>query len=134
MFEARYGHSINQARTTLGAAVTSAADQVAALIDEHSVVRPGEPGRLLSLTRKLGAHQSELRAAVNAYPLALAMDTNGRPDKAGEALARLMATLEHVLVFYRNLENVPEHLRGQAHRDLEGLTRDALSVQAMFDQ
>ncbi|HZA16776.1 MAG TPA: hypothetical protein VE645_07750 [Pseudonocardiaceae bacterium] len=66
----------------------------------------------------LAEHHAALQRAVQAYPLALAVDTDDRPDKLGSELAGLMGYVQYVLVLYHNLADVPDHMRAQAHRDL----------------
>ncbi|MQA86810.1 MAG: hypothetical protein GEV03_19810 [Streptosporangiales bacterium] len=67
---------------------------------------------------RLAEHHATLQGAVQAYPLALAVDTDGRPDRLGSELAGLMGYLQHVLVLYHNLADIPDHMRAQANRDL----------------
>lgn len=59
------------------------------------------------------------------YPLAVAVDTAGRPDKLGQERARLAAAASHVLVFYHGLDRIPERFSGQAQTDLYAVQRAA---------
>ena len=104
------------ARAELGAAVAVAAGRIADVLDRHPVL-PG-PYPLTGVLRELAAQQAALQGALEAYPLALAMDEDGRPDPLGPDLAGLMGQVLYVLVLYRNLEDIPDRLRVQAHRNL----------------
>ena len=58
---------------------------------------------------------------MEAYPLALAVDEAGRPDALGPNLAGLIAYVQHTLVLYHNLPDLPDRLRVQAHRNLSAV-------------
>lgn len=134
MFDSRYGHSIAKARDDLATAVAPAADRIVGLLRDTTVIRSRESDQLTPVMSELTQCQGEIRAAVDRYPLSLAIDTDDRVDPLGAELARLLATLEYVRVFYHHLTGIPERLRSQAHRDLEGLARDANSVLAVLGQ
>lgn len=108
---------MDNARAQLVAAVADAARQIAAVLDQNPVRGTG-PYPLAEVHRQLTEHHAALQRAVQAYPRALAVDTDGRPDKLGSELAGLMGYVQHVLVLYHNLADVPDHMRVQAHRDL----------------
>jgi hypothetical protein len=128
MFDARYGDAIRTARAELETALAVQATRIAEF-EPRALIR--EPG-LLHVLEQLAECQTGLRNALGKWPLAVAVDTDGRRDRLGPALAELMATLEWVLVFYRNLDRVPEPMRGDAHRRWEGLVRDANGVLALL--
>ncbi len=108
---------MDNARAHLAAAVAGAARQIAAVLDQNPI-RGNGPYPMTEVHRQLAEHHAVLQRAVQAYPLALAVGTDGRPDKLGAELAGLMSYLQHLLVLYHNLTDVPDHMRAQAHRDL----------------
>jgi hypothetical protein len=77
-------------RTQLVAAVADTARQIAAVLDQNPI-RGRAPYPLAEVHRQLAEQHAALQRAVQAHPLALAVDTNGRPDKLGSELAGLMA-------------------------------------------
>jgi hypothetical protein len=99
-----------------GAAVAGAASRIAEVLDRHPVL-PG-PYPLPEVLRELAAQQAALQDALEAYPLALAVGEDGRPDPLGPDLASLMGQVLYVLVLFHNLEDIPDRLRVQAHRNL----------------
>ena len=99
--------------------MAGAAREIAALLDRHPVL-PG-PFPLPEVLRELAAQQAVLQRAVEAYPLALAVDEAGRPDALGPNLAGLIAYVQHTLVLYHNLPDLPDRLRVQAHRNLSAV-------------
>jgi hypothetical protein len=113
------GETGRDERARLDAAVAGAAREIAALLDQHPV-RPG-PFPLPEVLRELAAQQAVLQRAVEAYPLALAVDEAGRPDPLGPNLAGLIAYVQHTLVLYHNLPDLPDRLRVQAHRNLSAV-------------
>jgi hypothetical protein len=98
------------------AAVAGAASRIAEVLDRHPVL-PG-PYPLTEVLRELAAQQAALQDALEAYPLALAVGEDGRPDPLGPELAALMGQVLYVLVLFHNLEDIPDRLRVQAHRNL----------------
>lgn len=62
---------------------------------------------------------------VRDYPLAVTVNTQGRPDKLSQELARLAAAASHVLVFYHGLDRIPERVSGQAQTNLYAVQRAA---------
>lgn len=87
------------------------------------------PYPLADVHQQLVEHQAALQAAVDAYPLAIAVDPDtGRPDPICQPLADLAATLTRVLIRWRHLTDIAAPVRSEAHRDLDGLTRDAHSL------
>jgi hypothetical protein len=111
---------MDNARAQLAAAVADAASRIAAVLDQNPV-RGKDPYPLTEVHRQLAEHHAALQCAVRAYPLALAVNTDGRPDKLGSELAGLMSYVQHVLVLYHNLADVPDHMRAQTHRDLSAI-------------
>nr|BFF04886.1 hypothetical protein GCM10020241_65610 [Streptoalloteichus tenebrarius] len=67
---------------------------------------------------ELAEHHASLHQAVRECPVALAVDAHGRPDRLGADVAGLLGYVQHVLVLYHNLDDLPDHMRAQANRDL----------------
>ena len=129
MFEQRYGKQISNARAELAAAVRPGAEQVAALLRETSVSRTPAPYPLGRVRDEFAGHNAVLMAAVQAYPLALAINTaTGNPDRLGDTLATLISGITHTVVLYRGLDTLPDTLFGRVHRELEGLVTTANAV------
>lgn len=128
MFETRYGAAVAAARGVFVADVLAAAGKIVAVLKQHPVRGGTDVYPLLDVHQQLTAAWSEIITALNAYPLAVAVDTNGRRDKFGEQLALLGARLGHVLVFYRNLTSFPDQLSGKAITDLLDVERAAEGV------
>jgi len=66
-----------------------------------------KPYPLAEVSRQLAGHHGALQRAVEAYPLAMAIDADGRPDKLGAELAELVS--------FRELSAT--HLRARRLRD-----------------
>ncbi|MGH3981161.1 MAG: hypothetical protein ACRDST_00375 [Pseudonocardiaceae bacterium] len=110
----------NLANIDVDVAVADAGSQIAAVLDQNPLRGTGPyPAEV---HRQLAEDHAALQRAVQAYPLALAMDTAGRPDKLGAELAGLMGYVQHVLVLYHNLADVPDHMRAQAPAIFRRLT------------
>lgn len=114
-------------RTQLVAAVADTARQIATVLDQNPI-RGKAPYPLAEVHRHLAEQHAALQRAVQAHPLVLAVDTNGRPDKLGSELAGLMGYVQHVLVLYHNLADIPDQMRAQAHRDLSAIHLQARRV------
>lgn len=111
------GRQPDNGRAQLAAEAVEIARQVAVVLDQNPPGGKG-PYPLADVLRQLAEQHAALRTAVLAYPLSLAVDADGRPDKLGAELAGLMGYLQHVLVLYHGLADVPDQMRAQANRDL----------------
>ncbi|WP_329791972.1 hypothetical protein V1227_08550 [Lentzea sp. DG1S-22] len=108
---------MNGDRTQLVKVITEAAAEVAAVLDRHPVSGTGSYP-LAEVVTSLAKQHDVLREAVEQHPHPLSADVAGKPDRLGVDLAALMGYLEHIRVLYHRLDDLPSHLRAQAHRDL----------------
>ena len=121
---------MNDVRAQLVTAAAATASRIAAVLDQNPV-RGAGPFPIGEVHRALAEQQAELQRAVRDHPQPLSVDGGGRPDKLGSELAALMGYLQHVLVFYHGLDDLPGHMRTQAHRDLSATHQRARKVRAL---
>jgi hypothetical protein len=120
------------ARARLVAEVVPAAERIAEILDGNPVL--GDvPYPMAEVHRQLSEQQEILQRAVWEYPLPLIIGQDGRPEQLGQTLAALVGYLEHALVLFHNLnslDQLPERMRAQVHRQFSSLHLCARKVRA----
>jgi hypothetical protein len=91
------------------AEIAESARRVAALLDAHPV-RGSGAYPIAEVVRGLEAELVELRAAVAA--------TSGPIGATAPQLALLMMCLQHFVVLFHGVEELPDSMRAQARREL----------------
>ncbi|MDT7784834.1 MAG: hypothetical protein QOF58_3253 [Pseudonocardiales bacterium] len=133
VFENRYGADDAEARHQFVEAITGVARAIVTTLQEHPTRAPG-PYPLVKVRQMLGVHSDAVREALHRYPLAIAVDTQGRPEKLGEELAKLTSALSWVLTFYYGLPSVPQRFEGRFATDMLAIEKAASGVVIVAEQ